>query len=264
MSKFFLYLRTSTFRKNLIIAIVSLLVLFCLIYFGLRMYTKHGDNQATPNLKGLHISEALQILRKSDLEYQVDSIYQLDAQPGLIIDQDPEPNASVKSGRTIYLTMITQVAPEIAFPEVESKLLVEAMALIKNSSLKLGDTTYVNDIARDVVQEARFAGRKLTPGMMIPKGSKIDLVLGNGKGQDEVDVPNLIGLPYTEAEFALRGLGLVVGDIRFSGPSRDTLNATVVQQTPDTSSQFIPLGSVVHLTLSNGTSATPAPIDPQF
>lgn len=254
MSKFFYYLRTSTFRKNLIYAILAIVVLFLLVFFGLRFYTKHGNSLEVPVLEGLHISEAIGILNRADLAYEVDSIYQLDAQPGLVVDQDPEPAANVKSGRTIYLTIITQMAPEIAFPQVVDKTLVEASAIIRNSSLKIGDTTYVNDIARDVVLEARFGGQSIAEGRMISKGSRIDLILGNGRGSEEVDIPNLVGLPYTEAEFALRGLGLVVGAITFADSSRDTLNATVVAQSPDLSQQFIPLGAAVHLTLSSSPS----------
>lgn len=251
MSKFFTYLRTSTFRKNLIAAIVFFAVLFVSIYFGLRIYTKHGDQQAVPVLEGLHISQALQVLQKAGLEYKVDSLYQMDAQPGLVVDQDPDPNVGVKSGRTVYLTIITQTAPEIAFPDLVDKTLVEASAIIRNHSLKLGDTTYVNDIARDMVLEARFGGQPISTGRTITKGSSIDLVLGNGRGSDEVSIPELVGLPYTDAEFALRGLGLVVGNISFNDGTTDTLHATVVDQSPAVSAQFISLGSAVHLTLSN-------------
>lgn len=256
MSKFFLYLRTSTFRKNLIYAIIGFFGVFILIYFGLRIYTKHGDQQEVPVLKGLHISEALNILTKAGLEYKIDSIYQMDAQPGLVVDQDPEPQAGVKSGRTVYLTIITQTAPEIAFPDIIDKTLVEASAIIRNHSLKIGDTTYINDIARDMVLEAKFGGQPIASGRIIAKGSKIDLVLGNGRGNDQVNIPELIGLPYTEAEFALRGLGLVVGNISFSDGSRDTLNAIVVEQSPATNTQFISLGSAIHLTLSNSAPPT--------
>lgn len=256
MSKFFLYLRTNTFRKNLIYAIVGIIVLFILTYIGLRIYTKHGDRQEVPVLKGLHISEAIALLDKVGLEYQVDSIYQLDARPGMVIEQDPEPASAVKGGRTIYLTIITQSAPEIAFPEVVDKTLIEATSIIKNHSLKLGDTTYINDIARDMVLDATFGGQPITAGRMIPKGSRINLVLGNGRGNDQVNIPELVGLPYSEAEFALRGLGLVVGSISFADGSRDTINGTVVEQTPDISAQFIPLGSAIHLKLSNSVVPT--------
>ncbi|NGM62998.1 PASTA domain-containing protein [Sphingobacterium sp. SGG-5] len=249
MSKLLLYLRTDTFRKNLIYALIFFGVLFLLIYFGLRMYTKHGDSQEVPVLKGLTIGQAVQVLDKAGLEYEVDSVYQLDAKPGLVIEQDPEAKAPVKSGRTIYLTIITQVAPEIAFPDIMEKNLVEATAILKNHALKIGDTVYVNDIARDVVLDVQFAGQPLKAGRMLSKGSRVTLVLGNGRGANEVEVPNVLGLTLSEAKFAIQGLGLNLGSV--SGVILDTLSARVVAQSPDTSARIISIGTPINLTLSN-------------
>lgn len=251
MTKFFQYLKTDAFRKNLIYALLFFCVLFIAIYFGLKNYTKHGDAQHVPVVKGLHISEAIKVLKKSHLEVQVDSIYQMDAVPGTVIDQDPDPQSLVKTGRTIYLTIITQEAPEIAFPDIIDKTLIEARAIINNHSLRIGDTTYISDIARDVVLEVKFAGQPLSPGRMIRKGSKVELVLGNGRGANEVDVPNLSGLTLSEASFALQGLGLNVGNVNYTGPILDSLAAKVIAQAPDTSSSFVSIGTAIDLTLSN-------------
>jgi len=249
MSKLLLYLRTDTFRKNLIYAIIAFIVLFLLIYFGLRMYTKHGTAQEVPVLKGMNITEALSVLDKAGLEYKIDSIFQVDAAPGLVIEQDPEANSLVKSGRTIYLTIITRVAPEIAFPELIDKNFIEASAILRNHALKIADTIYVNDIARDVVLDVQFGGQPIKPGRLISKGSHITLVLGNGRGANEVEIPNLVGLTLTEAKFAILGLGLNVGSI--SGTVTDSLNARVIEQSPDVTSKVIGIGSSINLTLSN-------------
>lgn len=249
MSKLFLYLRTDVFRKNLIYALIAFVCLFLIVYFGLRIYTKHGDAQEVPVLKGLHIEEAKSILSRAGLEYQIDSVYQLDAQPGLVIEQDPEASSLVKGGRTIYLTMITQVAPEVAFPNLIEKNFIEASAIINNLSLKIGDTIYVNDIARNLVLDVKFAGQSITPGRMISKGSKITLVLGNGKGSNEVEIPVLTHLTLAEAKFALQGLGLTLGTV--TGTITDTLTAKVISQSPDSTSRFIGIGNPINLTLSN-------------
>lgn len=249
MSKLLLYLRTDVFRRNLIYALITLIVLFLVVYFGLKIYTKHGDSQEVPVLKGLTISEAKQILDNAGLEYKIDSIYQMDAKPGLVIEQDPEAAALVKGGRTIYLTIITQVAPEIALPDVIEKNLIEASAILKNHNLKIGDTVYVNDIARDVVLDIQFAGQKIKPGRMISKGSSITVVLGNGKGANEVEVPILLNLTLSEAKFAVQGLGLHIGTI--SGAITDSTTARIIAQSPDSTSRFISIGTPINLTLSN-------------
>jgi beta-lactam-binding protein with PASTA domain len=249
MSKLLLYLRTDTFRKNLIYALIAVVALFMLIYFGLRVYTKHGNAQEVPLLKGLTINEATAILDKAGLEYKTDSVYQVDAKPGLVIEQDPEATSLVKSGRTVYLTIITRVAPEVTFPDIIEKNYIEASAILRNHSLKIGDTTYINDIARDVVLGVKFAGQPLEAGRSISKGSHITLVLGNGRGANEVDIPNVIGLTLSEAKFAIQGIGLSVGNI--SGTVIDSLSARVVAQSPDVTAKVTSIGSSISLTLSN-------------
>ncbi|WP_437922010.1 PASTA domain-containing protein [Sphingobacterium sp. LRF_L2] len=251
MSKLLLYLKTDAFRKNLIAALVVIVVLFLGVYIGLRVYTKHGDSIEVPTVKGMHIDQAIDVLEKADLEYFIDSIYQMDMQPGLVIEQDPEPKSHVKTGRTIYLTIITQVPPEVAFPNIIDKTLIEASAILRNQSLKVGDTVYIADIARDVVLDVKFAGQPLKPGRMVPKGSKLTLVLGNGRGSNEVELPNLVGLSLDEARFALIGVGLNIGTINYAGAVVDSLAAKVISQQPDSTTGIVSIGTAVNLTLSN-------------
>ncbi|WP_293913900.1 MULTISPECIES: PASTA domain-containing protein [unclassified Sphingobacterium] len=250
MSKIFTYLRTDTFRKNLLLAIAFFVVLFLGIYFGLGIYTKHNEAIPVPKVKGMIIEQAIDALDNAGLDYQIDSVYQMDAKPGLVIEQDPEPNFHVKSGRTIYLTIISKTAPEIDFPNIIDKTLIEASAILKNHGFRLGDTTYIADIAKDVVLDVKFAGQKLKPGRMVPKGSRIELVLGDGRGEDEINIPNLLGLTLTEAKFALQGVGLNVGVVQYQGTISDSTAARVISQTPDTTVGLVSLGTPINLSLS--------------
>ena len=49
--------------------------------------------------------------------------------------------------------------------------------------LEIGKFIYENNIGKDMVLDAQFDGESITPGSIIPKKSKIDLILGNGKKQ---------------------------------------------------------------------------------
>ena len=75
MGKYFVYLRTKTFRKNLIIAGVSILAFLLFIFYSLSFYTHHGEGMPVPKLKGLSIEKAIEILESQGLRYQInDSI----------------------------------------------------------------------------------------------------------------------------------------------------------------------------------------------
>lgn len=251
MVKFFQYLRTNVFRKNLIGAIIGIVVFVAAIFFALQSYTRHGQTVLVPELGEMHINEAIRTLEALGFQYDLDSIYQMDKAPGLVLEQDPSPGTHVKEHRTLYLTMITQMAPEVAFPELVERTFIEARAMLSSYGLRLGDTTYTADIARDVVLDATFGGQTLTAGRPIPKGSTIDLILGDGRGANQVEVPDLTGLTIGEVRFSLSGVSLKLGSVSFSGTVVDTAQAVVVSQSPAPNDPYVSIGSPVNVTLSN-------------
>lgn len=253
MGKFVEYLRTKTFRTNLIIAIGSIFAFLLFIFYSLGFYTHHGEGMPVPKLKGLSIEKAIQILETQGLRYQInDSIYLIDKEPGLIVEQDPDPNTNVKANRTIYL-IITRDAPNIKFPDIAGKTFLEVRSILNNYQLKVGDTTYTSDVARDVILGASFGGNPMIKGQQIPKGSRIDLVLGDGMGASEVDIPNLLGLNLNEARLSLLGSSLMLGQVIYEGVT-DTINAKIIKQFPAISDSLnkVSIGTPIDIVLSGG------------
>lgn len=254
MGKFISYLKTKSFRNNLIAAIITVAILLFIAFFSLRYYTKHGQGLNVPALKGLSFTQAVSKLEELGLRYEVDSVYIMDTPPGTVIDQDPDARTFVKDNRTIYLTVSMNTAPNVKLPDVEFKSLRQAQAIIESFGLKLGDTTYKSDVSRDVVLEVSFGGQPIKAGETIPKGSKIDFLLGDGKGNEEVDIPTLIGLTKDEAMFAIRnGAMLTLGTVTYEGAITDSASAVVIKQEPFVTDSVtkVKIGTPVNITLSN-------------
>jgi len=253
MSKFIDYLKTRSFRNNVLAAIITVVVLLLIAFFSLRYYTKHGEGLNVPMVKGLTFEQAVIKLEEAGLKYEVDSVYIMDQPPGIVIDQDPDPNTFVKDNRTIYLTINAGKTPNTKFPDIEFKSLREAQAIIESSRLKLGDTTYKADVSRDVVLQASFGGQPIKAGQIIPVGSRIDLILGDGRGSEEVDIPQLVGLTMDEAKFSLKGSNLVLGTILYEGPITDSANAIIIKQDPMLVDSLtkVSIGTHINITLSN-------------
>ncbi|MRX46358.1 PASTA domain-containing protein [Pedobacter puniceum] len=253
MNKFFKYLATPEFRKQLIIAFAAIVILLFSVFLSLRYYTRHGEGLPVPNLKGLDIESAIKLLEADGFRYQIDSVFVMDKKPGLVLEQDPDPETNVKTNRIIYLTIVSSQTPDVSFPDIDHKTLVEVQAILANYGLKLGDTTYKADIARDAVLAYSYAGQPLRVGQKIPKGSKIDLVLGDGMGASEIEVPDLRGLTLSEARFSLKGSSLTLGDVLFEGNVSDTSNAIVISQTPSVQDSVVKvsIGTRINLVLSN-------------
>jgi len=254
MSKFWAYLKTKNFRNNLIMAIASVLAFILIVFFSLSYYTRHGTGIPVPQLKGLPVEKAMEILKDQGFDYKIDSVYVLDQAPGAVVEQDPDPGTNVKENRTIYLTVVTRLAPNVELPDLEPYTYREAVAIISNYGLKVGDTTYKSDIARDRILEVRFAGQPIKTGSKIPKGSKIDLVLGNGEGASEVDIPDLVNQDLDAAKFAIKGAGLKLGMVTKQGTITDTTNLVVVAQTPMKTDSVtkVSIGTPINLIVTQG------------
>jgi beta-lactam-binding protein with PASTA domain len=253
MNNFFSYLRTVTFRRNLIIAIGSIFTFLIILFYSLGFYTRHGEGIPVPKLKGLPLAQAIELLEEQGLRYQInDSIYLIDQGPGVVVEQDPDPNTNVKSNRTIYL-IVTKDAPNIKFPDIEGKTFLEVRAILNNYQLKIVDTTYRSDVAKDIILEALLNGTILRKGQPIPKGSQISLVLGDGFGASEVDIPNLLGLSLNEARMALLGSSLLLGNVTFEGSS-DTINSRIINQFPAINDTLkkVSIGTSINVVLKQG------------
>jgi beta-lactam-binding protein with PASTA domain len=257
MDKFLAYLKTKSFRINLLLAIGSVIAVVLIAFFSLSFYTNHGSGVPVPKLKGMQVDRAIELLTEQGFGYQVDSVYVGDQPPGTVVEQDPDPGTSVKENRIIYLTMVTLRAPTVALPEVEQTPYITAIATLSNYGLKVGDTTYRADIARDMVLEVRLGGQTLRPGTKIPKGSKLDLVLGDGAGASEVEIPDLTNQDLDAARFVIKNSGLTIGTITYQGPITDSSDVIIVNQFPmrTDSASKTSIGTRINLTVTQNKNA---------
>ena len=238
-------------------AIITVIVVVLIAFYSLGYYTNHGSGIPVPKLKGQSIDRAMALLKEQGFGYKIDSVYVQDVAPGTIVEQDPDAGTNVKEGRIIYLTMVTLLAPSISLPDLEQNNYREAVATLSNYGLKVGDTTYRSDIARDRILEVRFGGQVIKAGTKIPKGSRIDLVLGDGEGASEVDIPELVHLDLDAARFAIKGSGLTIGTITYQGTITDSTNVVVVSQYPMKTDSLskTSIGTRINITVSQGTKS---------
>ncbi|MDB4924254.1 PASTA domain-containing protein [Mucilaginibacter sp.] len=254
MNKFGAYIKTKSFRNTLLFAIGSVITVVLIAFFSLGFYTNHGSGIPVPKLKGMPIDRAISILKDQGFNYEIDSVYRGDAPPGTVVEQDPDPETNVKENRVIYLTMVTRQAPAIPLPDIEQKSFIEAEAVLLNNGLKVGDTTYRADIARNVVLEVRLGGQIIKTGTKIPKGSKIDLTLGDGAGASEVEVPDLINQNLNDMKFVINQSRLTIGTITYQGSITDSTNLIIIGQSPmkTDSATKVSIGTRINLTVIQG------------
>jgi eukaryotic-like serine/threonine-protein kinase len=229
-----------------IIVCLSLLLFFGFFYIYLPWRTNHGEAIKVPELKGKSMAEIEDILDDADLDYEVtDCTYVANQKPLTILTQYPKSGSSVKSGRKIYLTVVSAVAPMTKIPEILGRSANSAQNALQSYGLEMGQLITKPDLAENSVLEIRANGQIVKPGMSIQKGTKIDLIVGDGLGNQFVEVPNLVGKPLDEVQVLLQGWNLG-NTIIYEASSKPA--GTVIRQNPAFSAgNKIRIGDVIDI-----------------
>lgn len=202
----------------LIILVITAFLGFLFLKVYLPFYTHHGETVSVPDLSGYGYAEASELLEDLGLQYEVsiDSGFSAELPALAILKQIPDASSQVKTGRKIYLTLNARNAPLIKMPNLENLQLKNVQEILSNIGLIRGDIVYVPDIGINVVLEQRYRGVSVSEGFEIPKGATIDLVVGDGMGNQLLFVPDLTGMEEEDAEILILGSGLRVGNKNYS------------------------------------------------
>jgi len=200
----------------IILGLGTLMILF-FFFIYLPVSTNHGETITVPDVRGVTLDELDEFLETRNLRYEVteDSGFSASMPPLAVLKQFPLPNSKVKEDRKIYVTLNAERAPLVRMPKLVSGSVKNAQLVLKTYDLKLGEIKYVPDLALNYVLEQRLDGREVLEGERIPKGSTIDLVVGDGLGKQSLESPNLTGLDSESAQFAIVGSGLKIGEIMY-------------------------------------------------
>ena len=187
---------------------------FFLILLSLKWFTNHGDASSVPSVTGKSLEEAEEILGDRGFSVDIqDSIYVDTLPPLAVIRQIPDADEVVKSNRTVYLVNNRAVAPLVEMPNLLGYSYRNAEMLLNNFGLKIGDTIFKPDFAKNAVLEQLYEGRTIAPGTQVRRGSVISLVLGDGVGNREFVVPVITGMRFCDARALLEANGIVIGAI---------------------------------------------------
>lgn len=223
--------RSSIWYNLLLMLLVG--VAFYIVFFAaLGRITSHGNEIKMPMLVNKNINEVLKILEQQGFEVDVDSTFDMKLASGTVISQLPDTGQFVKKGRTVFLVVNKATAPPTAMPDLAGVSYRSAEIVLKSNKLRLGDTVHRPDIANGAILEALYNGQIVRAGDMIPQGSKITLVIGDGLGNVEFDVPDVIGMSYPEAIAILNASGLQFIDV-WEGRITDSNTAVVYGQFPE-------------------------------
>ncbi|MCW8982106.1 MAG: PASTA domain-containing protein [Altibacter sp.] len=210
---FIKFLFTKTFLKQLLYAVLVLIVLSFLILWWLRGTTNHGETIEVPNLAKMSLDDVEALLDENDLRFEIlDSAnYNPDFPKYSVIEQIPKAGKFVKEDRKIYLYLNPSGYRKVVVPPVVGKTRRQAEPTLLAMGFEIGKISYRPYIAKDEVLELRHKGEKLEPGTELQITEVIDLILGDGSGslrqEEDLDEGDGLSEEGTETEIENEGDG---------------------------------------------------------
>lgn len=252
------FLMTRQFLKHFVVALLIAIVLITGSLWGLRIYTLHGKAYPVPGFKLLSLDSAISLCEQQELRYSIiDSVFVGDLPGGTIIEQYPDSGIYVKRNRTIYFTINAFEAEKVPMPDLIDLAFRKAKTVLENIGLEVGSISYEPDLAVNLVLKQLYNGAEVPADSLVPKGTLIDLVLGEGLSEEKTLVPMLISFNLDSARSYASHSYLNIGGVIYDETienAQDSANAKVFYQDPQSDENtYIKLGSSIDLWMTSDT-----------
>jgi beta-lactam-binding protein with PASTA domain len=190
--------RNSYLWKWLSVVVVLTVVVTVLVNFVVMpAYTRHGVSVTVPDVLDDPYDAAAASLERAGLRPEEIQLRKPNLPRDVVIDQNPSPDARVKPGRRVYLTVNSGDTTTVLVPKVEGFSVREARNRINIQGLA------VRDVLPDSIPSlhANTVTRQTPPdGTRVPPGAEVTLWYSTGLGDRQVRVPDVVGMAAEEAQ----------------------------------------------------------------
>ena len=159
--------------------ILASVIIVVLALVWMNLFTRHGSSVEIPNIYGLPASEAVRLLDKADLRYEViDSVYTTEVPKGAVYDLSPKAGSRVKAGRIIFLTLNASSPRNGIIPSLVDVSERQARARLVSLGFENITPSYVAGSFDDLVMGVQLpSGQTLAPGTRIPLATPLILLV---------------------------------------------------------------------------------------
>ena len=243
------FIFTKVFLRQLAFAAALSVVIIWGALKMLDLYTLHGRTIEVPELQGYQKDEATEILEAHNLRYVInDSIFDEELDKGSVARQNPAPGTEVKRNRTIYLTTVAVLPEMVPMPDLVDLSRRQAISILETHGLVVGQLEYQPDIARNAVLKQKYKDGAIEPGTLVEVGTPIDLVLGEGLGENIAIVPMVLGMTPDQAIRTLNNASLNVGDETYMDEeANEEVKVYLQEPNPVEEPKYLEAGSEVDL-----------------
>ncbi|WP_298227435.1 Stk1 family PASTA domain-containing Ser/Thr kinase [Gryllotalpicola sp.] len=181
----------------------------------------------------------------------------LNTKSGLVINSLPDSGTPLHKGDIVTI-VVSQGPKPITLPVLANLSLAKATAAITGQGAVVGsaiDTRFTAGVAKGAVIAATVDGiaTDVSQGGRTVQGATVDLVVSAGP------IPNVAGLPLSEAEAQLTAVQLQVSPHSTQQYDNNVPNGSVISAAPEQGSGVVRPGDTMLLTISKGAQLFPVP-----
>ncbi len=166
---------------NLLYVILATFLMITLLMWFLDYWTFHGQERRVPDVKGQPAEMAINNINHMGLKGVVaDSIFDSYSRPGTVVEQVPVPGARIKTGGSVYVTIVAYSPKLVTVPDFYNVSVRQARSMFEGLGIaQVREVPVLSEYA-GLVLGAKFNGVDLQPGARIPISSVITLEVGTG------------------------------------------------------------------------------------
>jgi beta-lactam-binding protein with PASTA domain len=153
------------------------------------------------------------------------------------VDQYPAAHTRVKKGHMIHLTTNATNPEKITVPRVQNTAYRQTLQTLEARGFRIGRLEFVPSEFPNLVLGLKHNRQNISDGTLLPKGSVIDIILGNDPEKPFLPIPSVTGKTHKEAVDILRKAYFNIGKTIPDGSidrKANTAVAIVCQQNPET------------------------------
>jgi serine/threonine-protein kinase len=239
-------LRKRAIKRFRVGAVIALLLMIA----AAGVYIAMPKGKTVPDLRGLTLDEAREVLTRDGLEISdIHEVFHDVAPKGTVVDSEPRSGNGVREGTRIQLAL--SKGPELfGVPDVIGKSLDEAKNLMEDAGFTI---SAASEQYHDTIPAGGVISRD--PGVPTAKrGTAFQAVVS--KGPPLINVPNVAGKSSSDARTALEAAGFVFAS---SGDFSDEVAEGRVIRTDPSGGSLAPKGSRITAIVSKGPKPFPMP-----
>ncbi len=168
-----------------------------------------GREVTMPDVVGTGATQARQVLQGRRLGMKIEDRIYSTLPVDAVVRQSPPPNTNVKTGQ--YAHVVLSLGPQkVSIPQLEDRSLRAAQVELLRTGMQMGEVSsvFLSGADADVVTQQDPA-----PGTTDVSGPHVNLLVSLGPRPPAFVMPELAGLPISEAQSKLGAAGLNVGKL---------------------------------------------------